>query len=102
MSTRVQLWERIDPRLLDLARQKAPEYGLNTRQLIELALAEYLHIPPAIEGHTATLGLCPNCERAIIVDGRCERCNWRENTTRARQHTRVREPRPHRYKTSPK
>lgn len=94
--TRVTVAVRIDDRLEARAREYGDQEGLNLRQVIELALALALDVPPAIAG-LDRLGLCPQCEKGVISSGRCDHCNWhtqprpwKQPGTRTRQTARGR------------
>jgi hypothetical protein len=92
--TRVNVAVRVDDRLEARARTYATEHGLKLRQLIELALAHELAIPPAVAGLDIGPALCPRCEKAVVSSGRCDLCKWhaeprpwKANAARARDTT---------------
>lgn len=68
----------IEPRLLKATSQYGIEHDLKPRQVVELALAHLLAIPPAIPNVDIGAVLCPQCERGVICQGKCELCNWHE------------------------
>jgi hypothetical protein len=74
---RIQTTFRIDRRLAERADAYGEEHGLNARQVIELALAEFFAIPPAVEGVELPIALCAACEQGIVANGRCSVCGWR-------------------------
>lgn len=74
--SRAQITVSLNERLVERARIHGEAEGMKLRHVIELALAEYFAIPPAVPGADMSVALCPRCERGVVHAGRCELCNW--------------------------
>lgn len=91
-SARVTVKANINRQLDAHARRHGEQRGLTMRHVVELALAEYFNLP----AYNPTLGypgLCPQCDKAVITNDKCDLCNWHANprpwapNTRTRQTT---------------